>query len=189
MTAATLKQVFTTPDGSIFDNKVDALNHLRKPQIRAALSVVTQNNDELTDWLVANAETVEIAFETGAIRRVTKVDHNKLSKALEAIVASGDPKFAFVTENKGAILDSFRWPSVKRMDDAEKATAARNTLVAASEGNEELAEWVLANKDAILNAYEAGVEKRAVSPKATEALAAYRQKKAEEKAAAEALKA
>ena len=69
------------------------------------------------------------------------------------------------------------------MDDAEKATAAKNTLVAASEGNEELADWVLANKDAVLEAYEAGKEKRQVNPKAAEALAAYRAKKAAEKAA------
>jgi hypothetical protein len=67
------------------------------------------------------------------------------------------------------------------MDEAEKATAARNTLVAASEGNESLADWIVANKASILEAYEAGVEKRQVNPKAQETLAAYRAEKAKEK--------
>jgi hypothetical protein len=70
------------------------------------------------------------------------------------------------------------------MDDAEKSTAARNTLAAASEGNEELASWIIAHKDAVLQSYEAGQVKREINPKAQEALAAYRAKKAEEKAAA-----
>lgn len=184
-----LKQVFTTPDGKTFDTKAEALNHLRKPKIAEAMKKVTGGNGELADWLVEHQETVEVAFETGTIKRVTKSEHNKLAKALEAIVAAGDSKFAFVADNKGAILDSFRWPSVKRMSDEEKNAAARNTLVAASEGNTELAEWVLANKDAILEAYTAGVEKRQVNPKAAEALAAYQAKKKAEKAAADAAKA
>jgi len=180
-----LRQVFTTPDGKTFDTKAEALNYLRKPKIKEAMSKVTGGNAELTDWLVEHQESVEMAFETGTIRRVTKSEHNKLAKALEALKEiQGNTKIAFLQENTGAILDSFRWPSVKRMDDAEKSTAARNSLVAASEGNEELADWVIANKDAILVAYEAGVEKRQVNPKAAEALAAYRAKKAAEKAAA-----
>lgn len=181
-----LKQVFTTPDGKMFDTKQEAMNYLRRPKIEAALNALTKNNKELVNWLIEKQETVEVAFETGTIRRVTKVEHNKLSKALDHLKTLSDNKLAFLQENAGAILDSFRWPSVKRMDDAEKATAARNTLVAASEGNEELAGWILSNKDAILAAYEAGVEKKQVNPKAQEALAAYRAKKAAEKAAAAA---
>jgi hypothetical protein len=179
-----LKQVFTTPDGKHFDTKAEAMNYLRKPKIMEAMKKVTGGNAELADWLVNHQESVEMAFESGTIKRVTKSEHNKLAKALEAIVEAGNPKFAFVADNKGAILDSFRWPSVKRMSDEEKSAAARNTLVAASEGNEELAGWVLANKDAILEAYTAGIEKKQVNPKAAEALAAYRAKKAAEKAAA-----
>lgn len=179
-----LRQVFTTPDGKTFDTKAEALNYLRKPKIQEAMKKVTGGNAELADWLVEHQETVEMAFETGTIRRVTKSEHNKLSKALEALKEiQGNAKIAFLQENTGAILDSFRWPSVKRMDETEKTTAARNSLVAASEGNEELADWVVANKDAVLEAYSAGVEKRQVNPKAAEALAAYRAKKAAEKAA------
>lgn len=180
-----LKQVFTTPDGKMFDTRQEAMTYLRRPKILEALNKVTSNNKELSTWLLENQETVEMAFETGTIRRVTKVEHNKLSKALDALKEiQGNSKIAFLQENATAILESFRWPSVKRMDDAEKAIAARNTLVSASEGNEELAKWILDNKDAVLNAYDAGVEKRQVNPKAAEALAAYRAKKAAEKAQA-----
>jgi hypothetical protein len=182
-----LRQVFTTPDGKMFDTKAEAMTYLRRPKIEAALAVLTKNNKQLTAWLLDNQEQVEIAFETGTIRRVTKSEHNKLSKALDALKEiQGNPKLAFLQDNIGAILDSFRWPSVKRMDEAEKTTAARNSLVAASEGNEELAEWIISNKDAVLEAYQAGVEKRQVNAAATEALAAYRAKKAKEKEAAAA---
>mgnify|MGYP000014360760 FL=1 len=179
-----LRQVYTTPDGKTFDTKSEALTYLRRPKIKEAMLKVTGKNAELTDWLIEHQEAVEIAFETGTIRRVTKVEHNKLAKAIDALKEiQGNPKIAFLQDNAGAILDSFRWPSVKRMDEGEKTTAARNSLVAASEGNEELAAWVIANKDAVLSAYEAGVEKRQVNPKAQEALAAYRAKKAAEKSA------
>jgi hypothetical protein len=182
-----IQQAFVI-DGKVFATKAEAMDYVRKPQIKAAMNKVTQNDAELTEWLVEHQEQVEMAFETGTIKRVTKSEAKKLADALDhvAAVLEHDKKAAFVVDNIGAIKDSFRWPSVKRMDEAEKATAARNTLAAASEGNEELAEWILANKDAILEAYSAGTVKREISPKATEGLAAYRAKMAAEKAAKEA---
>jgi len=181
-----LRQVYTI--GTMqFDTKAEALAFLRRPKIEAELVKITGGNKDLTTWLLDQQEAVEVAFEVGTIRRVTKSEHNKLAKAIEALKAiEGNPKIAFLQDNAGAILDSFRWPSVKRMDEAEKNNAARNSLVASSEGNEELADWILANKDAVLAAYEAGKEKREVSTKATEALAAYRAKKAADKLANEA---
>jgi len=179
-----LKQVFTTADGKQFDTKAEALNYLRRPKIKTAMMSVTANNEELTEWLIDNQERVEIAFESGTIRRVTKSEHKKLEKALEALKEVQDTKLSFLQENAGAILDSFRWPSVKRMTEEEKTTAARNTLVAATEGNVDLANWIIAKKDSILEAYEAGVEKKQLNSKAAEGLAAYRAKKAAEKAAA-----
>lgn len=181
-----LKQVFTTPDGKMFETKKEAMDYLRRPKIEEALKKITDNNKELTDWLLDNQETVEMAFEVGQIRRVTKTEYNKLSKALDHMKSLSDPKLGFLQENAGAILDSFRWPSVKRMAEEEKTAAAKNSLVAASEGNEDLASWIIANKDAVLASYEAGKEKRELNPKAAEGLAAYRAKMAAEKAAKEA---
>ena len=181
-----LKPVYVV-DGKFFDTKADAQNYQRRPVILAALKAITGVTGDLANWLIEYQETVEVAFEVGTIRRVTKSESKKLGLALEALKEiQGNPKIAFLQENVAAIADSFRWPSVKRMNDDEKNTAARNTLVAASEGNEELAAWILANRDAVLEAFEAGKEKRVVSPKATEALAAYRAKKAAEAAAAAA---
>ena len=181
-----VQAAFVTPDGKVFATKKEAQDYIRLPKVREALNKLTNNNKDLVEWLVTNQEAVEMAFETGTIRRVTKVEHGKLEKALKAIVEENNPKFAFVADNMSAILDSFRWPSVKRMTEEEKATAARNSLVAASDGNEELAGWILANKDAVLQAYEAGVEKRQIPQKAAEALAAYRARMAAEKKAKEA---
>jgi len=176
-------QKFQTPDGQVFDTKAEAFNHVRRPKILAALHKLTDNNQELSTWLIDNQEHVEVAFELGTIRRVTKSERKKLEKSIEELkTLSGNPKLAFLVENADVIAEVFRWPTVKRMTDEEKAFAAKNTLMGASGNNEELASWIIANKDGVLAAYEAGVEKREVNPKATEALAAYRAKKAAEKA-------
>lgn len=183
-----IKQVFETPDGKKFDNKQDALNHLRRPKILGALMPLVKNDEKLANWLIDNQESIEVAFEQGTIRRVTKSEKNKVAKVVDYMVEklAGDNKAAFFLENAQVFKDSFRWPSVTRMTDEEKATAARNSLMATTEGDEKLSGWILANKDAIMNAFEAGVEKREVNPKAKEALAKYREQKAAEKAAKEA---
>ena len=178
-----LKQVYTTPDGAQFDTKAEALDHLRRPKIEEALAKCTDGNADLAKWLLDNQEVVEDAFDSGTIKRVTKSERKKLTAALAHAATLGDKKLAFLVDNKEAVAEGFRWPAVKRMDDAAKAIAAKASLVAASNGNEGLADWAIANKDAILEAYQAGKVKRKVSEKATAALAAYREKKAAEKAA------
>lgn len=186
-TASMFKQVIIGPDGVHYNSMAEAQDALRKPAVLKAMNAVTGNNEELTDWLVKNEETVQNAFEF-SIKRVTKAEHNKLVKCKEELVSEGfkaaNPRLAFLIDNVDAMVDSFRWPTMKRMTEEEKATASRNTLVAASEGNNELAEWVVKNSVAVLEAYEAGKIKREVSPKATEALAAYQAKRAAEALAA-----
>ena len=181
-----IKQVFTLPGvDRTFDSKAEAMDFLRRPKVIEALNKLTEGNADLNTWLFDNRETVEMAFETGTIKRVTKQEAKKLGEALDYIANSlaGDKKAAFVVENIGAIKDSFRWPTVKRMTEDEKATAARNSLVGATHGQEDLAVWILANKDAILEAYQAGVVKRAMPQSTLDNLAAWRAKQAAEKAA------
>jgi hypothetical protein len=180
-----LKQVFTTPDGQIFDTRAEAMAHLRKPKILAALTQVSDGDQALSNWLFDNQDAVVAAFDCGVIRRVSKSDAKRLRDAVlhAAEVLKADKKAAFLVENHAAIIDSFRWPTVKRLKEDEKAMAVRNTLTALAEDSE-LADWIISKRDAILEAYEAGVEKRVVSPKAAEALAAYLAKKREAKAAA-----
>jgi len=181
-----LKQVFVTPDGQMFNTKAEANDYQRRPLIKEALMALTDKNEELADWLVENQETVVSAFNIGTIKRVTKSEKKKLHAALEAIVAAENKDFAFIAENAEAVEESFRWPTVKRMDDEEKAAAAKKTLMEESENNEELSDWVVANQEQIIEAYSAGKVKREVSPKAQQALAEYRAKKAAQKAAEEA---
>jgi hypothetical protein len=178
-----LRQVYTTPDGKQFDTKAEALDYLRRPQIESALVNITSGDLDLIKYLVDNMESIKEAFEAGTIKRVTKTERNKLKKALEALKDTVEPKLAFIRENAEAIEKSFRWPSVERMNDEEKAAKALETLVEAFDGNAELAEWVIEQKDALLEAFEAGKVKRTVNPKAAAALAEYRAKKAAEKAA------
>jgi dsDNA-binding SOS-regulon protein len=186
-----LKKGFITPDGQVFDTAAEARDYMRRPMIQASLVELTEGNSELATWLLENQDTVLSAFETGVIRRVTKSEKKTLEKAVEALKefsaenADKVKAFSFLVEHADVIKEVFRWPTVARMTDQEKEFAARNTLIKETE-NEELADWVLANRDAILTAYEAGKEKRQVNPKAAEALAAYRAKKKAEKEAAEA---
>jgi len=177
-----LRAVFVSNDGKIFETKKEAQDYFRKPKILEALMKVTADNKELSEFLAEKQDSVVAAFDTGTIRRVTKVEQKKLDKALEALKLSDDHELRFLIDNADAISESFRWPSVKRMDDDAKVAATKASLTALAE-REDVADWILANKDSVLGAYEAGVEKRAVSPKATEALAAYRAKMAEKKTA------
>jgi hypothetical protein len=136
-----LRQVFTTPDGAQFDTKAEAMDYLRRPKILAALKALTAGNEELAEWLLENQETVECAFDTGTIRRVTKSEYAKLDKALEALKEiEGNAKIAFLQEHTAAIRESFRWPSVKRMNDEEKLAAAHTTLTEAAENEEDILE-------------------------------------------------
>lgn len=172
-------------DGKVFPTKKDANDYLRRPKITAALEGFIASNPSLVSWLVENQEGVEIAFDVGVIKRVTKTEAVKLEKALAAIVEAGNPAFDFVAKNSAAVLESFRWPSVKRMTSEEKDVAALEALVALANGNEELAQFVVANKDKILESFEAGKTKRQVSEKATAGLAAYRAEMKAKKDAAE----
>jgi hypothetical protein len=186
MSQAQLAQKFVTPDGKLFDTKAEANDYLRRPLITAAMNVVTGGNKELTEWLIANEESVASTYESTKIQRVTKSEKKTLEKALDAIVAAGDRSFAFVAENKEAILESFRWPSVKRGTEEEQAKTIRDGFLVLTNDNAQLADWLIANQTQILEAYEAGVVKREVNPKAAEALAAYRANQAVLKAEMEA---
>jgi len=176
-----IKQAFIV-DGKTFDTKADAIRFIREPKVKAAIAALVPDNTELQVWLFENQEVVENAFETGTSRRVTKAEAKSLATALDAVEATADSRFEFLAEHKAAIISCFKWPTVKKMSDAEKALQCRNTIQSAEGGSEELANWAIANRDAILEAYVAGIEKRKVSDKASKGLLTYRTAKALEKA-------
>jgi hypothetical protein len=182
-----VKQVFQAEDGTIFGTRAEVIDYARRPKITDALMAFTNKNQAVVDWLVANQEKVEDAFDTGTIKRVKGSEKAKLGKVLDLVAEAhkNDPKFAFLTDNKDAVLESFRWPSVKRLKPEEKTAEAIASLTTLANGNVELANYVATNEVAIRACYEAGVEKRAVNPKASEALAAYQAKKKAEKLAKE----
>jgi hypothetical protein len=194
----TLQKGVMTADGKWFATVGEAKDYLRKPLITAALKKVANGNENLAQFLLENDDEIQKAFEAGTVARVTKAERNKLKKALDHLCSLGDTKLRFITDNAEAVLDSFRWPSVKRLTAEEKAAETMKALTALADAK--AAEWVIANKDAILNAYEAGIEKRAApggtglaeyqAAKAAgpEALAAYNKARDEKKAAEKAAK-
>ena len=189
MNASVLTQVFQTPDGKSFPTKELALEHLRKPAILTALSALTVGNVELSNWLLDNKTEIAETFDAGKIRRVTKQERAALEKAVKAVVDLGNPSFAFINDNHEAIIDSFRWPSVKREDESEQAATVKASFMALTENNEELVDWILSKKPELLSAFDAGKIKREVSAKATDALAEYRAKQAAIKEARKAAEA
>jgi hypothetical protein len=181
-------------DGSfkLFDTKAEATEFLQRPKQTEAFKAFVGENPELITWLLDNRADIEGAFESAKIKRVTKSEKKALEKALDAVKAAEDKNFAFLVENRTAILESFRWPSVKRGSEEEQAAMVRKAVMAATEDNAELTDWIVANKTQILEAYEAGAIKREVSPQAAEGLAKWRAEQAakreQEKAAEEAAK-
>jgi len=183
-----LKQVYQAADGTVFNTKSEALDHQRAPEIRAALMTATQGNEELSQWLLENKSDISECFGIGTVRRVTKVERNKLRKALEAVVEAhqGEPKFAFLVENAEAVAKTFKWPDQKRLDSEEKAAAVKESLVELmGEKNRDAAEWVADNASAVEEAYDAGKPKHTPSPAAMEGLARHRAKLKAAKEAAE----
>jgi hypothetical protein len=179
-----IKQGYMVGD-QVFATKAEAQNFVRRPKILAALNELTGNQTDLSNFLLSNQDEIEGIFEVGTIQRVSKSERNKLTKALEHAASLNDSKLAFLVENSEAIINSFRWPKVARMDEAAKVAAQTEQLTALAQGNGEVASYILANREGIETAYQAGVEKRQVNPNAANALAEYRARKAAEKAAAE----
>jgi hypothetical protein len=179
-----LKQGFITEDGSVFATAAEAHAHIRAPLVAAAMLAVAGGDQSLATFLIENKEELVDAFEVGTVARVTKQEKKKLVKALEELATIDNPKLAFLKDNASAIESSFRWPTVKRMTQEEKDQATFDTLVGLADEN--AAKWIIANKDAILASYQAGIEKRQPNPKAMEALAASREKRMAEAAARKA---
>jgi hypothetical protein len=207
MSDADIKQgyVIQTTDGpKWFETKSEARDFKRTPLMLKALKALAKDG-ETAQWLLDNRDEIASAFEGGKIQRVTKADRKALEKALDEITSG------FLFNNQQAILDSFRWPAVKRFDEADaeaykamtpegkkeyaankqasEVYSALTDITGDDADGTKMATWLQDNKDSLMLAYEAGVEKREVSPKATEALAAYRAMTPEQRAAAQAAKA
>jgi hypothetical protein len=195
MATSALQQGYIV-DGKIFATAAEARDFIRQPQIKAALSFLVGGDANFTNFLLENQEEIEKAFEAGVIARVTKAERNKLNKAFDHIaeVLKGDSKAKFVVDNIEAAKESFRWPAVKRLKEEEKVAATLTALTKL--GDEKVATWMITNKDNLMKAYSAGVEKRpaptgsglaeylAAKKAGPEALAAYTAAKAAAKAAA-----
>jgi hypothetical protein len=171
-------------DGKFFATKAEANDFVARPKKVAALNKIKGSNTELVGFLIDHQDDLEGAFESGKSRRVLKTERNKLSRALKYIADTlkDDHRAAMVLDNVEQIAASFKWPAVKKMEEAEQAATVNTSILAIVDGNQEVATWVIANKDAILEGFEAGVEKRVVSEKTMNALAAAREKLAAAKA-------
>ena len=192
MTQIAQKIVVELEDGSykMFDTKAEAVDFLRRPQQMKALRAFI-DQDELASWIVDVQDELADAFEAAKVKRVTKQEKKELEKALEALAAAeaGNKAYKFIIDNAKVIADSFRWPSVKRGDEAEQKAQIVAAVAAVAGGDEELANWLVESKDQILEALEAGKVKREMNPKAMEGLARHRAELAAKKAAEEAAKA
>jgi dsDNA-binding SOS-regulon protein len=167
-------------EGKFFATKKEADDYIRKPKVTAALMEFA-TNQEVAEWLYTNSDDVSDCFETNNIKRVTKKERKTLEAALDAATSAEGTEF--LKEHKETILTSFRWPSVKRLNDDEKIALINSNVMNLTENNQELTAWIIENKDKILDAFDAGVEKQKIPESALSGLAAYRERKAAEKAA------
>jgi len=164
---------------TVFRTRAEANDFIRRPKVIAALTKLAKGNKDLIDFLESKEDEIKKAFDTGVVSRVTKSERSRLEKCFEYLKSLNDPKLAFLADNAEAAVASFRWPTVKRLTDAEKASEMMNELTKLA--NQEAATWIVANRDAIEDAYNAGIEKKEINPKAMEALAAHQAKVKAEK--------
>jgi hypothetical protein len=162
----TITQAFVI-DGKIFASKAEAQNYIRIPKITEALNIVTGDNTELTAFLIAHQEEISNIFSKDSVRRVTNKERADLVKALE-VIESG-----FLKDHADAIVASFKWPTVAKVSEEVRQAKIDSALTALFAGDAELVKWMRENSTEVLDAYAAGVEKREVSEKAAEGLAAY----------------
>ena len=175
------RNVIICADGTEFSTRAEAVEYLRKPQILDALNVLTDNNPNLSEWFYDNRDDVAGAFESGSVRRVTKSEHKQLAEGLEAVIAhvatvpdtSKTGGMGFVAEHAAVISACFKWPTVKKLTDTEKAASSRKAMLALTD-NVEVVDWALANTQGLLAAFEAGKIKRVVSDAAAAGLTNYR---------------
>jgi hypothetical protein len=189
--ANTIVSGFMTPDGKTFKTKAEAVDYLRTPQILAALNKLTDKNAELVAWLIEHEDNIANAFDSGTIRRVTKQERKALEKALAYVVEAlgTDPKAKFVVDNADAISDTFKWPNQKRVAPEDKAAAIKTALLELTSeeaADAKVTDWIIANKEGLDAAFNAGVVKREVSQKTLDALAEARAKAAAGREAAKA---
>lgn len=175
-------------NGQLFDTKAEALDFARKPKIIAALDAVTGGNTELNEYIYKNQELLESIFDCGTVQRFTKSERNQMTKALEAIKNADNKAFAFVADNADAILDSFKWPTVKRLKDDEKLQLITTSLMLATENDKALVDWIILSEAKVFACFDAGKVKREVAASATDGLIIYREKIARRKAEMEAAK-
>lgn len=187
--AEQFKVEYKAADGTSFSTKEEVIAYakqLRIPLIKAELAKLTDSS-ELVDWVMENREDIDSCFETASIKRVTKKDRQSLQEALEAVASI--PEAAFLALHKEAIVESFRYPTTKRLNDEEKKNFIKTNLMSITENNAEVADWIVANKEAIDNALETGIEKKPMNESALSGLAAYRAKMKAQKDAEAASKA
>jgi hypothetical protein len=164
--ATSIQQAFVV-DGKSFATKQEALDYIRLPKITEAFNALNENNAELTAWLISNENEIKNVFSKDSSRRVTTKERAALADALAAVEAG------FLHEHAEAIKASFKWPAVAKLAPEAAQAKVQSTLSELLDGNVELINWIIANETAIIEAYSAGVEKREVSEKAAEGLAAY----------------
>lgn len=168
---------YMTPDGKSFRTKAEAVDYLRKPLINKALNALTDNNAELVAFLLDSEDAIQDAFAVG-VKRVTKSERAALKKALDHVVATlaNDHKAKFVVDNAAEILETFKWPNQTRVKPEDKDQVILDSLNELT-NNPEVSAWIVASKDALDAAWNAGVVKREVSQKTLDALQAARIKR------------
>ena len=169
-----LKRGYIVGD-KVFKTKAEAEEHLREPVVLEALTTLASDDADSAKWLLENRDLIIATYRAGKIRRVSKAERKMLVTALEEITEG------FLFDHRAAVISSFRWPTVERGTDEAEAT--KTAFMEVCEDNEPLADWLIDNKDALIEAYNTGKPKREVSEKAKEGLAKFQAKRKAEKEA------
>ena len=179
-------------DNQIFPTLAAVEDYQRKPKVMAALKKLIDDTPS-EEWCYENRTTIIESFKVNNSRHFLKTEKAHLEKALKAVVAFGDVEFedatmtgmqkdmAFLLEHWEQSLNTFKWPTVKKLPEEDQIVAVHAALNAIEGSSEELSTWIYENIEDLTVALDTAKVKREVSSKATDGLNKYRLLKAQEK--------
>jgi len=125
----------------------------------AALETIEGMTKDLSDFLMENKDEIKDASTIGKNTRIKETERLRLREQLELCVDSFEEKnkIKLVVEGIDMLVAGYKLPTAKRMSEEEKAVAFKNTVKAMSDGDEDLAEWLWTNLEAVLSAFKAAI--------------------------------
>jgi len=111
------------------------------------LLAVSGGEESMAEWLFDNKDAVLDAFDSATIRQVSPKLRAKVAKALAEVIAeSGN---ALLAKHEEDLASTWKLANQKRVSEEDKPAVIRAALAMVAGGDEDVADWIFANQEAI----------------------------------------